>query len=83
MIKPVITRVVGCNDVSKLLLGIWLRFAVAFLLQSVHHGNHAVKTFGHAGPHSVLQEQNEQSVVRFLLGTRFPGCNSNTNCTSS
>lgn len=67
MIKPVITRVVRCNDVSELLLSDWLHFAVVFLLQLVHHGNYAVEPFGHAGPHPVLKERNEQSVVRSLL----------------
>lgn len=69
MMKPVITRIVRCNDVSELLLRDWLRFAAIFLLQLVHHGNYAVETFGHAGPHPVLKERNEQSVVRFLLST--------------
>lgn len=69
MIKPIITRVVRCNDVSELLLSDWFRVAVVFPLQLVHHGNYAVEMFGHAGPHSILKERNAQSVVRFLLRT--------------
>lgn len=72
MIRPIITRVVRRNDVSELLLSNWLRFAVVFLLQLVHHGNYTVETFGHTGPHPVLKERNAQSVVRFLLSTWFP-----------
>lgn len=52
----VITGVVRGDDIGQLLLRDGLLLAGVPLLEFVHHGDHTVETFGHAGPDPVLEE---------------------------
>lgn len=56
VIIGVITGVVRGDDIGQLLLRDGLLLAGVSLLDFIHHGDHAVETLGHAGPHSVLKE---------------------------
>lgn len=56
VIIGVITGVVRGDDIGQLLLRDGLLLAGVSLLDFIHHGDHAVETLGHAGPHPVLKE---------------------------
>lgn len=76
VIIKVITGVVWGDDISQLLLLLrnGLLLAGVSLLEFIHHGNYTVETFGHAGPHPVLKEQNTPSATPISRTDYISGC---------
>lgn len=66
-----LTWTVGGNDVSERLVRRRLLVVVVLLLQLIHHGDDAVQSFCHVGPHPVLERpERESELHRHHCGLR-------------